>query len=174
MLDKLAIYHKTPQGMEAIANRQSGLGPRLRSLLIMIDGKRSFSDLAALTVECEALLQQLAQDGLIEPVPGMAAAVAAAPATGPAANWPESQAAVTAPTPLVVVSLPEAQRCATRLLVELLGPTSEVLCIKIEAAGNLADFVAAVKRARELVRDVKGAAAAERFIAEIESHTPQM
>lgn len=171
MLDKLAIYHKTPKGMEAIANRHSGLGPRLRSLLIMIDGKRSFTDLSALSGECEALLEQLAQDGMIEPVAGVA--VAAAPATAQASNWPELQAAVTAPTPVVVVSLPEAKRCATRLLVELLGPTSEVLCIKIEAARNLADFVVAVKRARELVRDVKGAAAAERFIAEIEAHTPQ-
>ncbi|MDP1564911.1 MAG: hypothetical protein Q8L91_01450 [Polaromonas sp.] len=168
MLNKQAIYHKTPKGMESIANRQSGLGPKPRSLLIMIDGKRSFSDLTALTGECEALLEQLAQDGMIEPVGGAAPASA-----GPAASSPESQAAVTAPAPLAAVSLPEAKRCATRLLVELLGPTSEVLCIKIEAARNLADFVVAVKRAREIVRDVKGAAAAERFIAEIESHTPQ-
>lgn len=168
MFNKQAIYHKTAKGLEAIANRQSGLGPRLRPLLIMIDGKRSFSDLAALTGECEALLEQLVQDGMIEPVGGAAPAAA-----GPASNWPDSQAAATAPAPLVVASLPEAKRCATKLLVELLGPTSEVLCMKIEAARNLADFVSAVKRAREIVRDVKGAGAAERFIAEIELHTPQ-
>jgi hypothetical protein len=168
MFNKQAIYHKTPKGMESIANRQSGLGPRLRSLLIMIDGKRSFSDLNALTGECEALLAQLAQDGMIEPVGGAAPA-----SSSPSSSWPDSQAAATAPTPLVVVSLPEAKRVATRLLVEMLGPTSEMLCMKIESAGNLADFVSAVKRAREIVRDVKGAGAAERFIAEIEAHTPQ-
>jgi hypothetical protein len=168
MFNKQAIYHKTPKGMEAIANRQSGLAPRLRSLLIMVDGKRSFPDLAALTGECEALLEQLVKDGMIEPVGG-----AAPVAAGPVSTWPDSQALSTSPTPLVVVSLPEAKRCATRLLVELLGPTSEVLCMKIESAGNLADFVSAVKRAREIVRDVKGAGAAERFIAEIEPHTPQ-
>lgn len=168
MFNKQAIYHKTPKGVESIANRHSGLGPRLRSLLIMIDGKRSFADLTALTGECEALLEQLAQDGMIEPVGG-----AAPVASGPASSWPDSQSAATAPTPLVVVSLPEAKRCAARLLVEMLGPTSEVLCMKIESAGNLADFVSAVKRAREIVRDVKGTASAERFIAEIEAHTPQ-
>ena len=43
MFNKQAIYHKTPKGTEAIANRQSGLAPRLRSLLIMVDGKRSLS-----------------------------------------------------------------------------------------------------------------------------------
>lgn len=169
MFNKQAIYHKTPKGAEAIANRQSGLGPRLRPLLIMVDGKRSFADLAALTGECETLLDQLVQDGMIEPVGGAAAA-----APGPAANGSGAQGLATAPTPLVVVSLPEAKRCATRMLVEMLGPTSEMLCIKIESARNLADFVTAVKRARELVRDVKGAAAAERFISEVEPHTPQM
>ncbi len=167
MFNKQAIYHKTSKGMESIANRQSGLGPRLRSLLIMIDGKRNFSDLSALTGECEALLEQLAQDGMIEPVGGTTPAAA-----GPASSWPDSQAATT-PAPLAVASLPEAKKVATRLLVELLGPTSEVLCMKIESAGKLADFVTAVKRARDIVRDVKGAATAERFIAEIESHTPQ-
>ncbi len=69
--------------------------------------------------------------------------------------------------------MPEAKRCAARLLVDLLGPSSEVLCMKIESASNHADFVSAVKRAREIVRNVKGAAAAERFIAQIETHTPQ-
>lgn len=170
MFNKQAIYHKTPKGTEAIANRQSGLPPRLRSLLIMVDGKRSYPDLTALTGECEALLDQLAQDGMIAPTGG-AAAVAAAP--GPASSWPDSQPVSTTPSALSAVSLPEAKRCATRLLVELLGPTSEVLCMKIESAGKLPDFVTAVKRARDIVRDVKGAAAAERFVAEIESHTPQ-
>lgn len=172
MLNKLAIYHKSPRGMEAIANRQSGLGPRLRSLLIMIDGKRSFSDLTALTGDCEPLLLQLAQDGMIEPAGGAAPVASVAAASG--SPSPDSQTVTTAPAPLVTVSLPEAKRCATRFLVETLGPTSEVLCMKIESARNLADFVSAVKRARELVRDVKGAAAAERFIAEIEPHTPQV
>ncbi len=169
MLNKQAIYHKTPKGAEAIANRQSGLGPRLRPLLIMVDGKRSFTDLAALTGECEALLDQLVAEGLIEPVGGAPAAAA-----GPAAGRPEAHSAPTAPTPQVVVSLPEAKRCATRMLVDMLGPTSEMLCLKIESARTLADFVTAVKRARELVRDVKGAAAAERFINEVEPHTPQV
>ena len=168
MFNKQAIYRKTPKGLEAIAKRQSGLGPRLRSLLIMVDGKRSFPDLTALTGECEALLGQLAQDGLIEAV-GAAAPVAAAPI----ASRPDPQGAAMAPAPLLVASLPEARRCATRLLVELLGPTSDVLCIKIESAGNLADFVSAVKRARDIVRDVKGAATADRFVSEIELHTPR-
>ncbi len=167
MLDKQAIYHKTPQGAEAMANRQSGLRPKLRSLLIMVDGKRSFSDLCALNGDCETLLLQLAQDGLVEPIGGVML-----PPAGPVHTVAETQVAVTMPAPLVVATLPDAKRFASRLLMETLGPTSEMLCIKIESAGNLADFVGAVKRARDIVGGVKGAAAADRFVAQVELHTP--
>jgi hypothetical protein len=136
----------------------------MRSLLIMIDGKRGFADLTALTGDCEQLLSQLVQDGLIEPLGG-----AMPTAAGLASDVP---AAATAPAPLQV-SLPDAKRFASHLLMDLLGPTSEMLCMKIESANNMADFVTAVKRAREIVRDIKGASAAERFVAEVERHTPQ-
>lgn len=169
MLDKQAIYHKTPKGAQAIANRQSGLSPKLRSLLIMVDGKRASPELTALTTaagDCEQMLSQLAQDGLIEPVGGTLP-VSAVP------DAPLSERVATTPAPLVAASLPEAKRFTSHLLVDMLGPTSDVLCIKIESAGNLAEFVSAVKRARDVVRDIKGASAAERFIAQIELHTPQ-
>lgn len=168
MVDKQAIYHKTPKGMEAIANRQSGLAPKLRSLLIMIDGKRSYTELAAMSLvvgDCEQLLLQLTQDGLVEPVGGAVPAGAAPAQAG-------SSMANTEPAPLVAASLPEAKRFTARLLTDLLGPSAEVLCMKIEGAKNLAEFVTAVKRAREIVRDVKGSSAAENFIAQVELHTP--
>ncbi|MEO8021196.1 hypothetical protein [Polaromonas sp.] len=168
MIDKQAIYHKTPKGVEAIANRQSGLAPKLRSLLIMIDGKRGYTELAAMSLvvgDCEQMLLQLAQDGFIEPVGG------AVPASTASAHAVSSMAN-TEPAPLMVVSLPEAKRFTARLLTDLLGPSAEVLCMKIETAKNLAEFVAAVKRAREIVRDVKGNSGAENFIAQVELHTP--
>ncbi len=54
----------------------------------------------------------------------------------------------------------------------MLGPTAEPLCIKIEATRDLPDFIAAIKRAREVVREVKGIAEAERFVARIEAQMP--
>jgi hypothetical protein len=165
MLNKQAIYHKTAKGAEAIANRHSGLPPKLRSLLIMVDGKRSYSDLsgvAAALGDSEALLSQLTDAGLIEPVSAAVPAAAAA-----------AQVDATTPAGLAPVSLPEARRFASHLLLDILGPTAEVLCMKIEAAHNLAEFVAAVKRARDIVRDVKGEHAAERFVAGVEAHAPQ-
>ncbi|MDO9360723.1 MAG: hypothetical protein Q7T70_17245 [Polaromonas sp.] len=168
MINKQAIYQKTPAGSAAVANRQSGLTPRLRSILIMVDGKRSFSDLCALTGECETLLDQLAQDNMIAPV-GAAAVLAQNAAASPG---PDSPTAATPPAPLLPASLPDAKRFTSRLLVDMLGPSSEMLCMKIESVGDLAGFVNAVRRARDVVRDVKGSAAADRFAAEVESHTP--
>ncbi len=165
MLNKHAIYHKTPKGAEAIANRHSGLPPKLRSLLIMVDGKRSYTDLAgvgAVLGDGEALLSQLADDGLIE----------AAGSAAPAAVVPDLIEATT-PAVLLTVSLPEAKRFASHLLMDILGPSSDVLCMKIEAAHNMAEFVAAIKRARDIVRDIKGGHAAERFVEQVELRTPQ-
>ena len=39
-MDKNTVFSKTDAGREALASRPPALGPRLRSLLIMVDGKR--------------------------------------------------------------------------------------------------------------------------------------
>lgn len=39
------IYDKTPKGREEIATRKFQLAPRMRSLLVMVDGKQNKSDL---------------------------------------------------------------------------------------------------------------------------------
>lgn len=165
MLNKQAIYHKTAKGAQAIANRHSGLPPKLRALLIMVDGKRSYNELAVLGSglgDCEAWLSQLTDDGLIEATGSAAPAAIAA-----------DQIEATTPAVLVSASLLEAKRFASHLLMDMLGPTSDVLCMKIEDAHNLAEFVLAVKRARDIVRDIKGGHAAERFVEQVELRTPQ-
>lgn len=168
MVNKQAIYQKTLKGSEAIANRQSGLAPKLRSLLIMVDGKRTHAEL---TVMAAALgdpqrLSELEAEGLVEPA-------FAVDRTLPAALEPAAQhvdAEVEAPQR--AVNLAQAQRFSSHLLEHTLGPMAEPLCIKIEKADNLADFVAAIKRAREIVREIKGNAEAERFVAQIEAQMP--
>jgi hypothetical protein len=62
------IYVKTPQGLKEIAERSSGLLAKQRRLLILIDGIKSSSDLAALLAEFElsAKLGELVELGLIQ------------------------------------------------------------------------------------------------------------
>jgi hypothetical protein len=153
------IYRKTAKGTEAIANRQSGLGPRHRSLLIMIDGKRSVAELAPVGSalgDVADLIQALQAEGLIEAVN------AAAPA---AAGAPGAEAAEAPPR----VTLSQAQRHAVRLLNDLLGPGGADLCMRVESTRSAQEFRAVLKRAEQVVRDGLGARKAERFIEEMES-----
>jgi type III secretion system FlhB-like substrate exporter len=78
------LYRKTAAGQAEVGSKAHALPPRARSLLIMVDGKRSLSDLRAMlgpaVDESIALLQR---EGLVEalasavpqPVPAPAAAV---------------------------------------------------------------------------------------------------
>jgi len=61
------IYVKTPKGIEEINNRTHGLSQRARQMLIMMDGKRSLSDVVAIIPEDEVdtLLATLIADGFV-------------------------------------------------------------------------------------------------------------
>lgn len=160
MIQKNLVYHKSAKGTEAIATRQHGLGPKLRSMLIMVDGKRGFEELVRLSNspgDALELLGQLLEQGFIEPT-----AAAAPPVTAPAPLTPAA-----AP-----ISLAEAQRFVSRRLTDLLGPNAEELCLKIEAARNVKDFQAAVARAEGILRQYKSAQTAAEFAADVQARMP--
>ena len=172
MISKQAVFKKSAQGAEAIATRQAGLTPKLRSALIMVDGKRSFGDLAPMVSvlgDPEVLRTELESAGFIELVGAPAISQSVTPSLEPASL----ATAKTVPAALPVQpTLDGARRFTTRLLTELLGPMAEALCVKIETARDMTEFIAAVKRARDIVRELKGQAAAAQFIEQIEAHTP--
>ena len=63
------IYRKTPKGTAEIETRSHGLGMRVRSMLILVNGKRDVDDLSALVARpTEAELLALAAAGYIEAV----------------------------------------------------------------------------------------------------------
>ena len=77
-MDKHTVFVKTDAGREALAQRAPGLLPRLRSLLIMVDGQRPA---AAFDAACggadgaaRPLLEQLLAQGWVQ---ALAVAVAA-------------------------------------------------------------------------------------------------
>lgn len=167
------IYRKTAKGSEAIANRQSGLGPRHRSLLIMTDGRRSVAELAPVGSafgDVSELFQALLAQELIEPVQQQAAA----PAGAPSAPVPLAATATSAPSPLAAdsarskVTLSQAQRHAVRLLNDLLGPSSAELCMKLEASRSVPEFRSALQRTEAVLRDALGARKAEHFLHQME------
>lgn len=166
MTQKNIVYHKSAKGAEAIASRQHGLGPKLRSLLIMTDGKRAFDELMRLSPlgDTEQLLGQLLDQGFIEPVPSKAAEPV--PPTG-SASAPAPLAAAKPPQ-----SLAEAQRYVVRKLTDILGPNAEELCIRIESARNLHDFQVAVAKAEGMLRQFVSAKIAAEFMADAHAHMP--
>ncbi len=153
-----AIYRKSEKGAEAIATRGHGVGGKLRMLLILVDGKKSAEELIKLAAgmgESAQLLQQLQTEGLIELVPGVPVVdkVVAVPGAG--------------------TDLSKVKSLATHLLAEQLGPLADELAIRIEAARDLPQFIEAMKRSYAVMREVKGAAAAERFGSEVEAQMPR-
>ena len=164
-MDKGSIYRKSKKGTEAMASRDRNLQPRLRSLLILVDGKRSVDELARMApAGFEESLDQLVQLGLIE------RAEAAAPA--------QAQREITAPAPLAsnpaapAVSLAEAQRFAVRRLSDMLGPASDDICMRIERTRNAGEFRAVLQKAEQLIDSNLGSARAQEFAHEMESHRP--
>lgn len=167
MIQKNLVYRKSAKGTEAIATRQHGLGPKLRSVLILVDGKRGFEELVRLSQilgDTEELLGQLLDQGFIEAVAGPNPA----PATGAAVP-------ASAPAPLAAapsIKLIDAQRFVSRRLTDLLGPNAEELCLRIEAARNLKEFQVAVGRAEGILRQYKSAHTAAEFAADVQAHMP--
>lgn len=164
MIQKNVVYRKSAKGIEAIATRQHGLSPKQRSALILIDGKRGFDELGRLSQmlgDTEQLLGQLLDEGFIEE-----ASSAAGPA--PRVGAPH----IPMPTAAPAMTLTEAQRFAVKKLLNILGPTAETLCLRIEATRNAQDFQAAVARAEGVVRDLRGVNIAAEFAAEMQPRKP--
>lgn len=175
MLDKSAIYHKSAMGAEAIATRNAALSPKQRSMLILVNGKRPIRELASLGQglgDPEHLLAQLADAGFIETAsPTAGAPTEPAPLTassGRERSGAPSSAAPPGPTELAV-PLPQAKRFAVRRLNDMLGPTAQDMCIRIEAARTPQEFRAAVRRTETILREVVGPQVAQQFAADVEN-----
>lgn len=164
MLDTTAIYQKTDTGSQALAARDPALTPRLRSLLILVDGKRTCPELlqvAQALGDGQQLLAQLLALGFMQARAPVAAAAVAEPAAAAAATAPPAG-----------LSLPQAQRLAVRKLTDLLGPTADEVCLRIEATRTPQEFAVAVERAEEMLRRVAGARKAAEFAAALAGHRP--
>lgn len=143
------VYRKTEKGQAEIATRAHKLVPRLRSALILVDGKRSDEELAKLIPPpVEGVLASLQADGFIE------ALAAATPAIPPAP--PPSAAAV-------VLTLDETRRRAVRWLSDHLGPFGDPLNLRLEKVKTAEELRATLLLAANFVRQQLGAARAQEF-----------
>ncbi len=159
-MDKNTVFSKTDAGREALASRPPALGPRLRSLLIMVDGKRRVEEFNQLLGGdgAVALLEQLLQQGWIDAPRAAAPAPAAAATT---ASSPEGGS--TLPPVSEILPLADARKGVVRFINDQLGPMGESLAMKVEGCKNAADLQAQLPRIREGLRNLKGAGAVQLF-----------
>lgn len=158
-MDKNTVFTKTDAGREALTSRPPALGPRLRSLLIMVDGKRRVEEFNQLLGGdgAVALLEQLEQQGWIEAPRAAAPAAVAAPASAPQA------ASGAAAVVIEVLPLAEARKGVVRFINDQLGPMGESLAMKVEGCKTAAELQALLPRIREGLRNMKGAGVLQQF-----------
>ena len=112
----MATYRKTAKGLAEISTRANKLPPRVRTALILVDGRRTDFELSTmLATEADATLRWLSDSGFIE-VDHAAPGTIASPASGapstmpaPAANtsqWPASTTGTDTLPPRSLRSLP--------------------------------------------------------------------
>lgn len=183
-MDKNTLFAKTDQGREALTSRPPNLGPRLRSLLIMVDGKRPVGEIDKLLGgegSAAPLLEQLQAAGWVAQVdaagyPVLHAIEGAAPdqATVPAGLSRPAPVADTAPAPLTTLPFSEARRLVVRFINDQLGPMGEPLAMRIEACKTPADLQIALPRIRDGLKNFKNSATVQRFDEELVARLPRV
>lgn len=156
------VYRKTAKGLNEIETRAHRLVPRLRSALIVVDGRRSDEELAKLVLQDPAgTLQALLEGGFIEAIgsvttPSERAAAATAAANAAAAAAPQPAPAPPRPAP----SFEQTRRDAVRQLTDLVGPVAEALAIRIEKARNPEELRPLLVVAMQVIANTRGRQAA--------------
>ena len=186
-MDKNTLLVKTDKGRDAMARRAPELGPRLRSMLILVDGKRNVAELDKLGAGLgggAALLEQLLEHGWIAPhdpngQPFQSTAPLAdsppAPVAAPALSTapPSTAAAAPAATGSPTLSFLDARRLVVRFINDVAGPMGELTAIRVESCKTAAELQAQLPRVREALQNYRGAATVQRFDQEIVPQLPR-
>lgn len=132
-MDPGTIFLKTDTGRTEITRRAANLNPVQRRLLIVIDGKKTVTELAALARigELPAALERLHQLGLIE-APGVPVPMQepVAPGFSPAVPS-EAPRAATSPEHFIVV-----RQDASDYLLARLGASGQPICDAIDRCNS--------------------------------------
>jgi hypothetical protein len=156
------LFRKTPKGSAEIATREYRLSPRLRSLLILVDGQRSDDDLRKMiTAQFDESLAQLRERGFIEAM----ASSHSTPSTATAKTGAAAPASALRPAKMADQDFATLRRDAVRLLTDQIGPMSESLAIRMERARGVDELSPLLATAAQLIGNARGAPAAAAYLA---------
>lgn len=155
------IYRKTTKGQQEVETRALKLAPKFRSMLIMVDGKRSDDELRRMLPPAEVdLIEALSVGGFIEAI-----AVTAEPKVRESAPPPSEAAAAPPPSGSAGAGdFQQRRRQAVRTLTDLVGPLGELPAIRIEGSRTQEELNAALEAAARIIANTRGRAAAAEFV----------
>lgn len=161
------VYRKTAKGVTEIETRAHRLMPRLRGVLILVDGKRSDEELGPLVGgDAAAPLASLHNDGFIEVLATLADRPAERPHDrGVSERGVERRASGSADAASSLRAFETLRRDAVRSVNDQLGPAGETVALELERAKTPADLQRLLLLSVQVLRDFRGVAAAEAFAA---------
>jgi hypothetical protein len=154
------IYRKTEKGAEEMRSRKLDLPPKLRTMLILIDGTQALEHLQRLAEQLGApkdFLAQLEQRGLIE----------AAAAVAPAAQTPAAAAAVGEAGGTDYEKFRAAHKFMIETVVNALGVRAFFITLKLDKCSNRADLSALLEDYAKAIAKGSGPEEAEVLTARV-------
>jgi len=168
------VFAKTPKGTAEVAARGGALTMAARRVLIMVDGKRSLGELAAMlrANELETTVNQLESQGFIQRLSGASGGpptvMGSARLDEPTRELPREALEVNTVSnefderPLLTIE--EAKRRAVRELNDRLGPEAEIMAVRLEQTRTADELRERLREAERLVAGLLGEAAAADYL----------
>lgn len=155
-LDLTSVLRKTESGVSAIKLRDRALTPKHRMMLIVVDGVKTVGELLkpmSNAEEARQVLGELLSSGFVCEL------------DLPKPNLPTPAMAAMANSKASAVSLKAAIRRATRQLEDMLGPSSEALCLQLEKCTSYEQFIDKVNDLHGIVTAMRSGKKADEFVA---------
>ena len=147
-MDSATVLSKSPRGVDELVQRTGAVPQKLRSVLILVDGKTCYSDLlrkCSFIPQIAEHLTWLLQHGFIEPVPTLSGAL-------PSANAAEA----TSTELRSLLSPPRAlspKNALLKLAHELLGVHADAVVQRLQDTADTHDALAqTIERCYRLIR----------------------
>jgi hypothetical protein len=157
-------HRKTPKGHAEIDTRARRLTTRMRSVLILVDGRRSDQEIVRLLGPDSAdLLVELAWQNYIERVDQASAVDSRVPPRSKRSRPP----AVVLPATTEGAAFADLRQRASRRLTDQLGPFAQLLAQRMEQSQTAHDLEPLLDKATSLISQMLGAEAASRFRGEL-------
>lgn len=146
------IYRKTAKGQIEIETRTFGLAPRLRTALILVDGRRSDAQLRALVPnDTQRTFQTLLDDGYIEPGVGNGD-------RGSALSPSSSQIGDAR-----LRAFEQRRRESVAALLDEVGPLGGAVATQIERCSDWAELEPTLELARQVLAYARGESVAMEY-----------